>query len=112
MHWIDLNNEAQLNQIKQQSFTRPQLIFKHSIKCSISSTAKARLERKDLPVTADYYYLDLINHRSISNQVAEVFNVWHESPQILLIKNGECVYDESHMGITANEVTEQVNLVA
>lgn len=72
--------------------------------------AKNRLDRADQPEGIDFYYLDLIANRNLSAKVAEVFNVEHESPQILLIKGGECVYDESHMGISIDEITEQAGV--
>lgn len=108
MNWIDLNNIQQLADIKELSKTRPQVIFKHSTRCSISTMAKSRLERNEQPENSDFYFLDLIKYRSISNQIAEDFAVNHESPQILLIKNTECVYDESHSGIQMDEIAEQM----
>lgn len=108
MNWIPLTELAQLDLIKKQSFDSPQVIFKHSTRCSISSMALNRLERETPPTNTDFYFLDLIKYRAISNEIAEQFNVYHESPQILVIKNGECVYDESHQGISMFEITEQV----
>lgn len=102
-----LNNSAQLEEIKNRSFEKTQVIFKHSTRCSISSVAKSRLEKAKVPENVDFYYLDLISYRSISNEVAEKFSVFHESPQVLVIRNGECVYDESHMSISMNEIAEQ-----
>ena len=67
-----------------------------------------RLERSQAPESIDCYILDLIRHRDISNKIAQEYDVYHESPQVLLIKNGECVYDESHYGITMDAVVEQV----
>jgi bacillithiol system protein YtxJ len=107
MNWIEITNESQLSEVKELSKDKPQLIFKHSTRCSISSMAKSRLEKGITPGGIAFYYLDLIKHRNISQKVAEVFAVSHESPQILLIKNGECVYDESHSGITMDEIVEQ-----
>lgn len=107
MNWTDITSVAQLDAIKEKSKTTPQLIFKHSTRCSISSVAKSRLERGATPEGIDFYYLDLISHRDISAKVAETFGVYHESPQVLLIKNGECVYDESHSSITMDDIAEQ-----
>ncbi len=110
MNWIDLNNMQQLAAIKELSKTRPQVIFKHSTRCSISTMAKNRLERNELPESCDFYYLDLIKYRSLSNQVAEDFAVAHESPQVLLINNTECIYEESHSGIQMEEIIKQMGL--
>jgi bacillithiol system protein YtxJ len=105
MNWIPLTTEDQLLLIKEKSFSIPQVIFKHSTRCSTSSMVLNRLERAEAPATIDFYYLDLLAHRTISNKIAEIFQVYHESPQVLLIRNGECVYDESHMAITMEELT-------
>jgi bacillithiol system protein YtxJ len=107
MKWIFLNSESQLQQLISHSSERPQLIFKHSTRCAISSMAKSRLERNHQPINIDFYFLDLIAHRSLSHTIAEVFSVSHESPQILLIKNGHCVYNESHSGISMEEIVEK-----
>ncbi len=106
MNWIALTDINQLQQIQQQSYQRPQVIFKHSTRCSISSMVLKRLEREGAPDSMDFYFLDLIKNRNISNSVSEVFKVSHESPQILLIKNGDCVYDESHYAISMESLTE------
>ena len=69
--------------------------------------AKSRLERESNWNGADFYCLDLLRHRAISNQIAEEFDVHHESPQVILLHNGACVYDQSHNGITVEELKEQ-----
>lgn len=67
-----------------------------------------RLERDEAPLGADFYYLDLLSYRPISSAVAERFQVHHESPQIIVFKNGEVVYDESHMAIQMQEIASLV----
>jgi monothiol bacilliredoxin len=109
MDWIELTKESQLSEIKEKSKNKPQVIFKHSSRCSISSMAKSRLERTTPPPNIDFYFLDLIRYRDISNKIVEEFKVYHESPQILMIRNGECVYDESHSGISMAEIEEMVS---
>lgn len=104
MSWIPLQTTGQIAEIKEKSHSRPQLIFKHSTRCSVSSMALNRLEKAGLPADLDHYLLDLIACREVSNLVASAFDVWHESPQVLVIKNGECVYDESHMAINLPEI--------
>jgi bacillithiol system protein YtxJ len=107
MNWIALTSEAQLKEITENSVSKPQVIFKHSSRCAISSMAKSRLERNFQPAEIDFYFLDLIAYRSLSGKVAELFSVAHESPQVLLIKNKECIYEESHSGIRMDEIIEQ-----
>ena len=108
MNWIELKSEGQINEIIEKSKVKPQVIFKHSTRCSISSMAKGRLERSIVPENTDFYFLDLIANRGISSKISADFKVFHESPQILVIKNGECVYDESHGSISMDEIEEQV----
>ena len=72
--------------------------------------AKSRLDRVAQPEGIDFYYLDLIAYRPVSNRIAEEFKVYHESPQVLLIKKGECSYDESHNGIDMNDILAEAGL--
>jgi len=104
MKWNTLETEAQWLQILEDSTNKLQVIYKHSIRCSISSVVKGRLERAASPGDIDFYYLDLINFRSISNRVAEDTGVRHESPQVLLIKDGKCIYNESHTAINMDDI--------
>lgn len=104
MNWIPLNEEEQLEEIIQKSQNTPQVIFKHSTRCSVSSMAKNRLDKNQQPEGIDFYYLDLLKHRNISNKIAEDFNVQHQSPQVLVIRDGKCTYNESHSGIMMDEL--------
>ena len=106
MNWIAFTEELQLAQIKEQSRLQPVVIFKHSTRCSISTMAKNRLERETPATDTSFYYLDILRYRPISNRIAEVFHVHHESPQVLIIKNGECTYEESHNGINMHDIVE------
>lgn len=108
MNWIPLASVDQIDKIITRSSQVPCVIFKHSTRCSISSMAKFRLEGDwDIAIDdVEPYFLDLIAHRDVSNEVAEKFSVYHESPQILLIKDGECTYDSSHLDITVEELKE------
>lgn len=110
MEWKALHHEQDLEALVSQSFDRPQLIFKHSTRCSISSMALNRLERSETPDNIDFHLLDLLQYRSLSQQIAERFHVHHESPQVLLIQQGQCTYDESHQGIQMAEILEQTTV--
>jgi len=109
MNWKQLTTIDQLSEIKKISSEKPQLIFKHSTRCSISAMAKSRMDRASAPDSVDFYLLDLLKYRNISGQIETDFMVTHESPQALLIVNGECVFDESHSGISMDEITEQAS---
>jgi bacillithiol system protein YtxJ len=102
MNWNALTDEKQLAAIKDESNTQPILIFKHSTTCSISRATLDRLERnwkEEEMATLKPYFLDLLSYRSVSNQVAEVFAIEHQSPQVLIIANGKAIYNNSHFGI-------------
>lgn len=107
MNWKELTGIDQLEDIRIESKVQPVVVFKHSTRCSISSMAKSRLE-KGKPARGIFYYLDLLRYREVSNRLAEDFQVQHQSPQVLLIRNGECTYEESHAGITIEELLEQM----
>jgi bacillithiol system protein YtxJ len=101
MNWNKLNSDSQLAEIKEESENHPVLIFKHSTTCSISAMALSRMERNwSDQLGVKPYYLDLLANRAISNKIVSEFGIDHESPQVLLIRNGECVYDASHMSIS------------
>lgn len=107
MHWIHLSDEEQLKQIITKSQLKPQVIFKHSTRCSISAVALQRLQKAQQPADVDFYFLDLLAHRTLSHKIAEVFKVHHESPQVLLIRDGECIFDESHLSISMDDILNE-----
>ena len=103
MNWIALDTEEQIKDIKQQQGYS--LIFKHSTRCSISMMVKKRFELdwNKFPEKLPLYFLDLIKFRELSGKVASDFQVHHESPQLLLIKDGECILDLSHGQVSVEE---------
>jgi bacillithiol system protein YtxJ len=109
MNWKPLQHIGQLNDIVEQSGERYQVLFKHSTRCSISIMALNRLDRASVPAGADFFLLDLLNHRDISNEIADRFGVTHASPQVLLIKDGICIYDESHNAINMEDIDQHVS---
>jgi bacillithiol system protein YtxJ len=109
VNWIPLTNLAQLNDIESMSNVKPIVIFKHSTRCSISRFALKQFESEyDLDENVDAFFLDLIEHRDVSNEIASKFGVYHESPQLILIKNGKAVYDVSHSDINAEALKNKV----
>lgn len=108
--WQNLNSLEQIDEIKKQSEDKPVVIFKHSTRCGISHMAQHNLEgRWDFqPEELHFYYLDLIRNRPVSNAVAETFDVRHQSPQILIIRNGEVDYHTSHHLISVETIRKQI----
>jgi len=105
VNWIPLTFLGQLDEIAAFSNEKPAVIFKHSTRCSVSRFALKQFENEfDLENQVDAYFLDLLEHRDISNEIASRFGVYHQSPQLLLIKEGKSVYDVSHSDIDAGEL--------
>ena len=98
---VAIQSKANLEELIADSFTRPQLIFKHSTRCSISRYVLADFISHFSYSSAEFasHYLDLLNFREVSSKLSEVFQVIHQSPQLLVIKNGISVNDESHYEI-------------
>ncbi|MEZ0006801.1 bacillithiol system protein YtxJ [Flavobacterium sp. 28YEA47A] len=109
-NWNDLTELKQLDSIIEESEEKPVVIFKHSTRCSISRMALKNFEReyKADNNDASLYFLDLLNYRDISNEIAQRFHVIHQSPQLLLIKNGKSVYDVSHSAIDAEALENKL----
>lgn len=107
MNWNILSKDTQLTELDTLSHTKPVLILKHSTRCSISSAALNRLERNwknENSHLLEPFYLDLIANRQVSSLVATHYQIEHESPQILLIKNGKCVFSQTHMNINIDDI--------
>jgi bacillithiol system protein YtxJ len=111
MNWNKLENINQLAFIDEESKDKKILLFKHSTRCGISSMALDRIERdwkQEDCLKIKPYYLDLLNHRDISNEISSRYNVVHESPQILIIYNGRCIYYKSQSEINYKEIMRSV----
>jgi bacillithiol system protein YtxJ len=110
MNWLPLTDDKQLDEIVAASYQKPVAIYKHSTRCSVSVMVKRGLEQQwrlsadELPV----YYLDLLTYRPVSNRIAELFGVQHQSPQLILVKNGKSVYDASHSEVDFDEMVTHI----
>jgi len=107
-NWNPITTEQQVLDLIEKSNDRPQIIFKDSVTCGISAYAKERLMAgNDLLIAkADFNYLDLLTYRSVSNFIAEELKVIHQSPQIIVLKDGEVVYRVSHHSIQPEDIAK------
>ena len=104
--WIQLDSLEMLEQVDAESFNQPVAILKHSTSCGISRMVLRQFE-KDYDLESDsvkLYFLDLLRFREISNRIASKFNVPHESPQLIILKDGKVVHDSSHSAIEVNSI--------
>ncbi len=108
MDFIALESEEQISEIK--SAKGYNVIFKHNTTCPISKGVRSQFEQEadTLAEVNSVYFLDLLAHRDLSDAIAEEFNVKHESPQLLLIKDGRCTYNESLYDISAEGTAEAI----
>ncbi len=106
MNWIEIKESSAVKELKQESLLHPgraYIIFKHSTRCGTSRMAKNLFE-SEWQVTAPVHLVNVVESRGVSDAITSLFDVYHESPQILVIKNGTSVHDNSHSSIDANEV--------
>ena len=104
--WEHLTSIEQLNEVVQTTHEKPVLLFKHSTRCGISAMALNSFESnwKSEKELCDIYYLDLLKHRDISNEIAAITGVHHQSPQVIVLKGSEVIYDALHSSIDARKI--------
>lgn len=105
MKWEILTSEQQFLDLLNGQYTFA--VFKHSTRCNISSMVKNRVEREwnlDFPV----YYLDLLKYRSVSNLIASMSTVEHQSPQLIVFQNGKPIYNASHNAILVDDIKAEL----
>ena len=107
--WMNVESVEQLKDILLNDSEKPKLLFKHSTRCSISSMAKSRLEREWNLDNVQPWYLDLIAYRNVSNAIASQLGIDHQSPQAILLKDGEVVHDSSHNSISVSNISKHVS---
>ncbi|MEM7550390.1 MAG: bacillithiol system redox-active protein YtxJ [Bacteroidota bacterium] len=113
MNWNKLESIDQLSSVIKESHENPVTIFKHSVRCSISSMVLGRFERSHESNSSDdinqtFYFLDLIRNRDVSNAIESELGVTHQSPQVVIVHKGEAIFDASHIGINYDEVKEKL----
>ncbi len=112
MEFQVLNDIAQLNEIDIKSNSKIQAIYKHSTQCGISRIAYRILNKELEQVSGDsiaIYYLDLIRYRELSNTISMRYSIEHESPQIIIIKEGKCIYHASHSDVSLHKALNKIN---
>lgn len=108
LRWTDLTDIQQLDDLVDASREVPVIIFKHSTRCAVSRMALRQFESHYDIENARTYFVDLLEHRQISDEIARRFEVVHQSPQILLIKDGKCIFTESHAEIDAEDLKDKI----
>lgn len=109
MTWNHINDLSELDSLDKTSFTQAVFIFKHSTSCSISAMALGRIELKwqsEDHLKLKPFFLDLLKYRSVSDEISKRYGVTHQSPQVLMIREGKCIYNASHTDISYEELCD------
>ena len=107
--WNHITSIEEVKELVKQSSSKPQILFKDSTRCGISAHAKSRISEgysDFISGKSDFNYLDLLRYRSVSNFIAEYFDITHQSPQIIVLKNGEVVHVASHQAISPQKIAD------
>lgn len=105
--WKKITSESVLENADQESYQRKVVIFKHSTRCFISKTVLKSFEKEMNESDKDFafYFLDLLAYRGISNEIENRYKITHQSPQIIVLQNGQAIYDASHQHINLNSIS-------
>lgn len=108
--WKNVESVDQLMEIAKTTFDKPVLLFKHSTRCSISAMALNSFERNwsSGNELCNLYFVDLLNYRDVSNKIAEITGITHQSPQVIVLKGSEIIYDASHSAIDARRIESRL----
>ena len=107
INWKSLTTKEDISEAIKSSFDENSVtcIFKHSTRCSVSRMVLKQFEAEALPeVNGNFYFLDLLSYREISDAIAREFSIQHQSPQLLILKNGKAIHAESHENISFNNI--------
>ncbi len=109
--WQTVETPQDIQTIIDRSHQHPCIIYKHSPRCGISHSVKERFEKnwKAAESEAELYYVDVVGQRAISDQIAQTFDVTHQSPQALVLNDGKVIFDTSHRAITAEALQEAIS---
>jgi len=109
-YWSTIPDQNQLEKIIEASDDQPQLIYKHSHRCSVCIMAKEDIEASadTLSKQMDLHFVNVVHQREVSNHIASNLDIRHESPQAILLANGEVVWHGSHWQIKSDKILQQV----
>lgn len=109
VNWRPISDLSQLNEMIVESAEKPVIIFKHSTRCGVSRMVLKQFETEfDLHEKITPYFLDLLENRNVSNEIASRFGVSHKSPQLIVIKAGNAVFNDSHGSIDVSKLEQFV----
>ena len=99
-----IDDRAALDGLLADSKQKPVIVFKHSTACSISSRAYREMEK----VEGQVNILEVQSAREISRELANLTGVRHETPQVIVLRDGKAVWNASHFDVKAAAVAKAV----
>lgn len=110
-YWNVLESIPEVDEIFEQSKRRPQLLYKHSNRCGTCLFTKSEIENSsdDILKHSEMHFIDVISCRKVSDYIAEKLDIWHESPQAILLKNGKVVWHASHSAIKSTKILDKLS---
>lgn len=109
LNWQSIESVEDLQKAWESTEVRSGIFFKHSTRCSISKMALQRFENNwGEDTEANLFFIDLLNHRDVSNSLAEISGIQHESPQVIVVKNQQPTFSTSHNGIDATTIKNEI----
>lgn len=112
--WNVLTNKEDIKEVIKRSKDRPQLIYKHSHRCGTCLVARKEIENnfEAIKEQTDMNFVNVVKNRAVSDEISERLEVRHESPQVLIIHNGEAVWHESHHSIESHDIIENLQILS
>jgi len=99
---------SNLNDVLDESHKAQVVIYKHSAICNVSFSAQAEVDKFMQESGTDVYRVIVQEQRPLSNEIEQVLGIRHESPQLLVIKNGQAESID-HFQITSDSIKSLLN---
>jgi bacillithiol system protein YtxJ len=103
-HFVRITDTKAFEELLSRSKEGPVVIFKHSTTCPISARAYHQMERFEGEVDL----VEIQKARELSREIQDRTGVEHETPQVIVLRNGQVVWNASHWKIKAETVAEAV----
>ncbi|MFN2492084.1 MAG: bacillithiol system redox-active protein YtxJ [Pyrinomonadaceae bacterium] len=103
-HFVKLTDTKSFDELANRSKDQPVVIFKHSLTCPISASAYEQMAETDGEVAL----IEVQKARELSTEIENRLGVAHESPQVIVLRNGQVVWSASHFRITSDAVDDAV----
>jgi bacillithiol system protein YtxJ len=102
--FLKISDRDDLDTLLDDSKLRPVVVFKHSNACPLSAAAYREMEKFE----GDVSLVVVQTAREVSRELASITGIRHESPQVLVLRDGKAVWNASHYQIKADTVARAI----